>query len=99
MKIQFVKSIDSYLWDGDSPISKQEHRGKASRVRIGEERSIMLILPCGHTVTLHGWHITGVDTDTPSASPSIFCQGKLTSDGKPGPCWHGWLTDGKLISV
>ena len=92
MKIQFVKSLDGFLWDGDSPIAKEENRGKASRVRIGEERTIMLILPCGHPATLQGWKITDIDTDEPSATPSIFCSPSV-------PCWHGYLTKGELIKV
>ena len=92
MKIQFVKTLDGLLWNADSPVAKEENRGKASRVRVGNERTIMVILPCGHPAMLHGWKITDIDTDTPSATPSILCSPKI-------PCWHGYLTNGELKSV
>jgi len=92
MKIQFVKTLDGLIWDGDSPIAKEENRGKASRVIGTYGRTIMLILPCGHIATLDGWNITDIDTDTPSATPSILCSPR-------NPCWHGYLTKGELISV
>ena len=91
MKIQFVKSLGDLEGIGEYPI-KEEDRGKASRVKIGEERTLMIILPCGHLATLNGWNITDIDTDTPSATPSIFCSPQL-------PCWHGYLTKGELIKV
>lgn len=88
MKIQFVKSLSDLEGIGE-PVVKEELRGKASRVKIGDIRTIMLILPCGHLATLEGWNITDIDTDTPSATPSIFCSPEK-------PCWHGWLTKGEL---
>jgi len=92
MKIIFVKSLDGYLWDGDSPVAKEENRGKAARMRVGNERTIGLILPCGHHAVLDGWKIEDIDTDAPSATPSIFCSPQI-------PCWHGYLTKGELIQV
>lgn len=93
MKIQFVKSLNDLEGIGDSPV-KEELRGKASRVKIGAERALMLILPCGHLATLGGWNVNDIDTDTPSATPSILCLGKDKKD-----CWHGYLTNGELIKV
>ncbi len=93
MKIEFVKSLSDLEGIGE-PICKEELRCKASRVRIGNERTIMLILPCGHASTLQGWNITDIDTDTPSATPSILCLGNDTKN-----CWHGYLTKGELTSV
>lgn len=100
MKIQFIDSISNIPWDEHVPVALEEHRGKTARVKDGYgNRSLMLILPCGHTASLFGWNVTDIDTDTPSATPSIFCKGKLTPEGKPGDCWHGYLTKGELTSV
>lgn len=92
MDIEFVKSLSDLEGIGE-PICKEELRGKASRVQVGNERTLMIILPCGHLATLQGWNIIGIDTDKPTATPSIFCKG---NDGKD--CWHGWLTNGKLTN-
>ena len=93
MKIQFIKSINDIPYDERYPLAKEEHRGKVSRVIGSEGRTLMIILPCGHHSTIDGWDITDIDTDMPSATPSIFCQGM---DGKG--CWHGYLTKGELIT-
>ena len=95
MKIKFINSIGDIPWDERYPIAKEEHRGKVARV-IGSDKkkTLMIILPCGHYSSIEGWNITDIDTDQPSATPSIFCQG---TDNKP--CWHGYLTKGELISV
>ena len=93
MKIKIVKSLIGSLWNGDSPIAKEENRGKVARM-IGsdKQRTLGIILPCGHFAFLEGWNITDIDTDTPSATPSIFCSPQI-------PCWHGYLTKGELNSV
>jgi len=91
MKIQFVKSLSNLEGIGD-PVVKEELRGKVSRVVIGDTRTLMLVLPCGHLATLDGWNITDIDTDCPSATPSIFCKSN-------GACWHGYLTNGELKEV
>ena len=94
MKIQFVKSLNDIPYDEWQPVAKEEHRGKTARV-IGSDkkRTLMIILPCGHLAMIDTWNITDIDTDTPSATPSIFCR----YDNKD--CWHGYLTKGELIKV
>lgn len=92
MKIQFIKSISDIPWDEHVPVALEQHKGKASRVVDGHgNRSLMLILPCGHTASLFGWTIEDIDTDTPTAKPSILCGGNVDKCG-----WHGWLTKGEL---
>lgn len=95
MKIQFVKSIFDIPYDEwTDPKLNQTHRGKAERITGNNgERSIMLILPCGHLAQLFAWKITDIDTDTPSATPSIFCKGGPNHSD----CWHGYLTKGELV--
>lgn len=97
MKITFIQSIADIPWDEHVPVALEEHRGKTARVKDGYgNRSLMLILPCGHTASLFGWTIENIDTDEPTARPSILCRGKLTPEGQPSDCWHGWLTKGDL---
>lgn len=91
MKIQFVKSLFNIPYDEWQPVAKPEHLGKTARVKDNAGRSLMIILPCGHIATLFGWNVTDIDTDTPSATPSIFCK----YDNKD--CWHGYLTKGELV--
>ena len=103
MKIQFLKSLFDIPYDEWAGGEKNfaalpEHRGKAARVDDGKGgRTIMLILPCGHVAALYTWTITDLDTDTPSAQPSIFCRHSDDPNVKLGNCWHGYLTKGELI--
>ena len=97
MKIQFIKSIGSIPYDERYPVAKEEHRGKIARVQGSQGRTLMMILPCGHHATIDTWNITDIDTDHPSATPSIFC--RYSNDGTLGNCWHGYLTNGELRSV
>ncbi len=95
MRIQFVKSLFDIPYDewagGEKDVpALEEHRGKASRVEDGG-RTIMLILPCGHVASLNGWNITDLDTNTPTATPSILCR----HGGQN--CWHGYLRNGELV--
>jgi len=94
MKIQFIPSFGDLAWDEKFPVAKEEHRGKAARILTKEGRTLMLCLPCGHISTIDTWNIEGIDTNTPSATPSILCRGQ---DGKE--CWHGYLTKGELIGT
>jgi len=99
MKIQRVKSLFDIPYDEWSPTAKEEHRGKWSTFEDKEgKKYIMVILPCGHTASLLTWNITGIDTDTPSATPSIFCRSPII-DGKLSNCWHGYLTNGELKAI
>jgi len=94
MKTQFVESILDIPYDEWQPEALPEHRGKISYIFDAQEnKSLMVILPCGHVTSLFGWTITDIDTDTPSATPSIFCHHNQQ------PCWHGYLTKGELLSV
>lgn len=98
MKIQFVKSVSDIPYNEWQPIALPEHRGKVSYISDSKgERTLMIILPCGHIATLFGWNVTGIDTDTPSATPSIFCRHSDDPSVKLGNCWHGYLTNGELI--
>lgn len=95
MRVVKVSSISDIPYDDWQPVAKTEHRGKFSLINLGnDKRTIMVILPCGHTAVLDGWKIQGIDTESPSATPSIFCHGQNGAD-----CWHGYLTDGELKSV
>ena len=94
MKIQFIKSIADIPWDERNPIALEKHRGKVARIQSSRGRSLMIVLPCGHHSDIDGWDIKDIDTDHPSATPSIFCYG---TENKP--CWHGYLTNGELVSV
>lgn len=98
MKIRFEDSLYKYIPGLNEPMEiADKHRGKAARVKVDNERTLMLILPCGHLATLQGWEITNIDTDTPTAKPSIFCKGKPKGESSiGGDCWHGFLTEGEL---
>lgn len=87
MKVQFVNSLEPFIG------KEQDNLGKIARVvdRDGK-RWLILILPCGHFASLTNWTITDIDTDEPTATPSIQCKG---TDGQN--CWHGYLTKGELI--
>jgi len=91
MKIKFIESFSEIPYGELYPLSKEEHRGKVSRSKGSKGETLRIILPCGHNSMIDGWEITDIDSDTPSATPSIFCHG---DDGKP--CWHGYLTNGEL---
>ncbi len=93
MKIQFVKSIFDIPFKEREPVADEEHWGKVARVEGSKGRTLMIILPCGHLAVIDTWTITDIDTDTPSATPSIFCQAYKK------PCWHRYLTKGELKSV
>jgi hypothetical protein len=94
MHIQFIKSLLDIPYDEWQPIAKPEHFGKAARVNGSAGKTLMLILPCGHTANLDTWSITNIETDEPGAMPSIFCFGT-----EHKPCWHGYLLNGVLVSV
>ena len=95
MQIQLIKSFSDIPWEEKYPRAKEEHRGKVARVTGSDKKkTLMICLPCGHISSIEGWDITDIDTDTPTAIPSIFCQGE---DNKG--CWHGYLTKGELRQV
>lgn len=99
MKTLRVKSLFDIPYDEWNPIAKEEHRGKWSTYEDNEGgKHIIIILPCGHTASLQTWNVTGIDTDNPSATPSIFCRHSDIS-GQLGNCWHGYLTNGNLEKV
>ena len=100
MKVKFVKSIFDIDYDEIQPIAKEEHRGKICRILNSKnEQSLLIVLPCGHLAHIDTWTVTGIETDTPSATPSIFCKGKEidTTGKRGGDCWHGYLTNGELL--
>lgn len=96
-KITFVESLADVTFGDSFPRAEKKWIGKASRIRLGAKddakRGLMIVLPCGHIGTLDGrWNITNLDTDTPSATPSILCK-------ENGGCWHGYLTNGELVEI
>lgn len=96
MKLQFIKSLADVTFGDSFPMTKEEWVGKAARINLGNGKiGIMLVLPCRHVNTIDTrWNITGIDTDTPSATPSILCTGNEQKS-----CWHGYLTNGELNQV
>lgn len=88
MKIHFVKSIFPLEDDGTS-----KDLGAVAKVKgRNGKRTLMIVLPCSHIAVIDTWNIEGIDTDEPSATPSIFCSPQI-------PCWHGYLTKGELKQV
>lgn len=96
MKIQFIKSLADITFGDSFPMAKEEWVGKAARVNIGNgKRAIMLVLPCRHLNAIDSrWDIQDIDTDEPTATPSILCTGNEQKS-----CWHGYLTKGELKQV
>ena len=75
------------------------------------QRHLAMRLPCGHVANLpvegpRAWQWNG-DENKPSLTPSIFCKSKLVKTEQPdgsversnGDCWHGYMTEGRLVSV
>ncbi|MFA5724583.1 MAG: DUF6527 family protein [Candidatus Pacearchaeota archaeon] len=94
MKIKFIKSLADVTFGDTFPAAEKKWIGKASRITLGNGKTgLMIVLPCGHIGTVDSrWNITNIDTPTPSATPSILCK-------ENGGCWHGYLTNGELVSV
>ena len=92
-----IKSVFDIDYDEMHPIAKEEHRGKASHVTDHDgKRGLLIIMPCGHFADITSWNLTDIDTDHPSATPSIFCHNAENESGKSQDCWHGYLTNGEF---
>ena len=96
IKAKFVKSVLAYDYDEVQPTANEEHRGKVSYVQHKDKKGLLAILPCGHLVDITEWNLTDIDTDHPSATPSIFCHGLGREKGEHNECWHGYLTNGEF---
>ncbi len=73
---------------------------------VAEDGQPIVCLPCGHiwrnppVTESYRWEVTNPESEaTITVTPSIFCKGAVRADGSVGAdCWHGFLTDGKLVS-
>jgi hypothetical protein len=99
MRVKFVKSLGDIPFFEKFPVAKPQHLGKIARViGTGGQKTLMMILPCGHQACIDGWKITDIDTDDPNAAPSILCMGGGSSNNPiQTKCWHGYLRKGFLI--
>lgn len=92
MNVDIINSLTD-LPEGEwQPVADLQHRGKAARVtEVYSERTLHVILPCGHLNIIPAIEMTDFDSNELSKNEEIFCK-------FPGePCWRGELREGILI--